>query len=320
MDLKAIIYAFVKGFYDSLSGMITIFKLNKEINQKLRHSPSRQNVLIRQKSTSKETTPVRETKHEEDSILMKTMSCGCLNGAIFLASVLIFDYVILRVLKYWIGENNSFILLPRMLYNIMYLIPLYIVCKVINVVWFQDIADSAYKHVRGRPKYTKFSNLVADSVFSLLIQTLFLIQASLTSYLPIKYVGYTLSMIQMCMLYALYAFEYKWCNMGWELHRRLTFIENNWPYFIGFGLPQAVLTQLSDSWMISGGVFAVLFPFFIVSATGANPLVNSSDFSLHFFAPVIHISNAIFKHSVAAQTKPTNYNPPRSSTSTPTRR
>ncbi|KAJ8931072.1 hypothetical protein NQ314_016101 [Rhamnusium bicolor] len=114
-----------------------------------------------------------------------------------------------------------------------------------------DIADSAYRHSRGRPVYSqRLSILLADSIFSTVIQLLFLLQAMAASYIPLYIVGHTLSFIQMCMLYSLYAFEYKWFNMGWEIHRRLAFIETNWPYFIGFGLPMAFFTQLSESWII----------------------------------------------------------------------
>lgn len=116
---------------------------------------------------------------------------------------------------------------------------------------FQDIADLAYKHSRGRPVFAQsISKLVADAIFSIIIQLLFLIQATVTSYVPISLVGYILSMVQMCLLYSLYAFEYKWFNMGWELHKRLTFIETNWPYFIGFGLPLTVCTQIGNSWVV----------------------------------------------------------------------
>lgn len=67
---------------------------------------------------------------------------------------------------------------------------------------------------------------------------------------PIDYVGSFLCFGHICLLYSLYSFEYKWCNMGWELHKRLTYIENNWPYFFGFGVPLAILTQIPDSYFV----------------------------------------------------------------------
>lgn len=75
-------------------------------------------------------------------------------------------------------------------------------------------------------------------------------QSMLVNIVPYQLLGEMLFLVHMCMLYSLYAFEYKWCNMGWELHRRLTYIENNWPYFIGFGLPLAVLTAIPNSYII----------------------------------------------------------------------
>ena len=39
---------------------------------------------------------------------------------------------------------------------------------------------------------------------------------------------------------------------GLELHKRLDFIETNWPYFLGFGLPLAAITSYFPSVVVSG--------------------------------------------------------------------
>ncbi|VVC91578.1 unnamed protein product [Leptidea sinapis] len=89
---------------------------------------------------------------------------------------------------------------------------------------------------RGRPQFmSSVSKIIADSLFSLLVQALFLVQ----------------------------------------LHKRLTFIETNWPYFLGFGLPLAVLTQIPQSYIISGCVFSIFFPVFILSGNEATPVTGS---------------------------------------------
>lgn len=75
--------------------------------------------------------------------------------------------------------------------------------------------------------------------------------------LPIAVFNGLLSMLHLCLLYSLYSFEYRWFNEGWELPKRLTHIENHWPYFFGFGLPLAILTSLPSSTLVRYTIFNI---------------------------------------------------------------
>lgn len=185
------------------------------------------------------------------------------------------------------------------IFSLTWILPLFLLSRVVNALWFQDIADSAYKIRKGRPQlFPSISKLIADVLVSVVVQFLFIAQSWLVSLVPIKYVGRGLSIAHMCLLYSLYSFEYKWFNMGWELNRRLTFIEYNWPYFLGFGLPLAVLTELPKSFILSACVFSTLFPLFIVSGNEAVPQPSQLELPIKIFAPVITVSNLIFNKSI----------------------
>uniref|UniRef100_A0A1B6EFY3 Etoposide-induced protein 2.4 homolog n=1 Tax=Clastoptera arizonana TaxID=38151 RepID=A0A1B6EFY3_9HEMI len=307
--MEGILKTLLLGLIDSIKGTILIFYLDKQIKD--RQNTPRDFGTPRRRSTNLASSKNTPKKQEDPKILKRAIQCCLLNGGVFWLSILFFECVLLPGIKSAIGllfghspgtDQSIWSWIKPLLmwtFGTSWVLPLFILSKVVNALWFQDIADSAFRHTRGHPQqFSSVSKLVADSLFSVLVQALFLVQSVLVSMIPIPILGDLLSLVHMCLLYSLYAFEYKWCNMGWELHRRLTYIENNWPYFIGFGLPLAVLTAIPNSYIISGCVFSILFPLFIISGNEADPGSQPFEFRLKLFSPVITISNKIFNQTI----------------------
>ncbi|XP_050089044.1 etoposide-induced protein 2.4 [Anopheles aquasalis] len=297
----------LQGIFDSIKGITVVFYLDKEANRKISQPrPTKESL-----STTTQSTPPQASKRliEESKVLKRVVQCSMLNGGIFMLSILFFEYAVLPGLHLflWYLFRSSTTLTTvwgwmqpslSLLFNSFWVAPLFLLSKIVNSLWFQDIADSAYKFRKGRPQLIpSISKLIADTLISLLIQILFLLQSTLVKYLPVPvpFACSALYMVHMSLLCALYAFEYKWFNMGWELHKRLTYIEQNWPYFLGFGLPLAVLSELPNSIVISGCVFSVLFPLFIISANEATPKVDVCETPLKLFSIVVALTNALFR-------------------------
>ncbi|KRF85649.1 etoposide-induced protein 2.4 homolog isoform X2 [Drosophila virilis] len=252
--------------------------------------------------------PVEEPQPQaEKKIAKKLFKCCLLNGGFTWLSIVLFENVLLPTLKFCLtifygaqSDTLPFVwswLHPilSLIFGMMWVLPIFMLSKIVSSLWFADIANAAYRVRKGRPQLIPgISKLVADFLFSMVVQILFLVQSMLVNLVPVKYVGSSLCFLHLCLLYSLYSFEYKWFNMGWELHRRLTYIEKNWPYFLGFGIPLTVLTNMSSSVIVSSCIFSIFFPLFILSGNEAKPIVDTTNFSLRLFSPVVFISNLCF--------------------------
>lgn len=101
------------------------------------------------------------------------------------ASILMFEYALIPLLQWLIGLSLSFDddltssvwfwLRPILSYTFgaLWILPLFCLSRVINIFWFQDVANST---IKGRIISMNFPTLVADTLYSFVIQLLFLLQ------------------------------------------------------------------------------------------------------------------------------------------------
>lgn len=283
MSLKYGILQFINGFKDSYNGCFKFYKKQKLIREKNQQECNNKN-------------GTQQILFQNQKKLEKRILESCLlNGLFLFFCIVLFNYVLMPFLNWFIfgflftidknqessskiSINSYYIMIHDylnkfiyLLFSIIWIIPVFLLSKIFNFICFQDIADISYMNQYGKPKITSaISYLIAESIFSCLLQVVFLVQSSLIVYIPIYTLNQILFHLHISVLYSLYAFEYKWFNMDWNIKKRLKYIESKWPYFFGFGLSLSILTSLSSSYIISATLFAFLFPALLICAIEAD--------------------------------------------------
>jgi len=204
----------------------------------------------------------------------------------------------------WWVEN-----LVLLVFNLFWVYPLFFLAKIVGTMYYQEVANAAYRSHRGaapgfnpamknRDMVSWLSISIADLVYSTILQLMMLLEASLLLFIP--RVGPALSIIYSSWIMSLYCFEYTWLNAGWSLEKRLEYFERHWLYFLGFGLPFTLPTSFL-TFLYNSATFAVVFPIYIIIATVANPIPSAADRSflslvpesVPIFTPIRQIANQI---------------------------
>jgi etoposide-induced 2.4 mRNA len=277
MTLKQCLSQFINGFKDSIVGFIRFFK-----KQKLLAAAIKSKTESTQQTNKIKKSSNKLSNHEK--LYQRLFQSCILNGIFLLSCILMFNFLLmplLNMIAYKLLSDNYHNMvtnyinpLIHLLFSFVWIVPVFLLSKVFNLLCHQEIADIAYMQKYGKPSiYQKFSpaEIIADTVFSCTMELIFLVQGSIMNLVPISFLSQCLVHVHLAFLYSLYSFEYKLCNMSWTIKDRISYIESRWPYYLGFGMSLSLIVSMAGSYIYSATLFASIFPAFIISAIEADP-------------------------------------------------
>jgi Sulfate transporter CysZ/Etoposide-induced protein 2.4 len=168
-------------------------------------------------------------------------------------------------------------------YYMFWVLPVYVLSFMLNDAWYEDLASATYERsgkavcesVASQTRRSKRSLIgqtadrIAGNIYRLLLTGAFILQSFLLLLL-VPMLGPLLYFVTVCWLYSFYCFEYPWVIQGWSLPSRLHHFRRHWVYFFGFGAPFSLLC-IFFPYLVSTGVFALVFPLFLMMAILGQP-------------------------------------------------
>jgi hypothetical protein len=324
---------FVNGFKDSLFGFVKFIQKQNKIAHLLNSGDASNKAAAAAAAhkyptltnNTKVTSPKSTLARNSEKLYQRLLQSCILNGIFLLLCILLFNYLLIPVLNWMaytlISERNHNLITDylnpsiQLLFSFVWILPVFLLSKIFNVLCHQEIADIAYIQKYGKPQiYKKFTvaQVIADTVFSCTMELIFLMQSSFMTLVPSSMLNQLLCHIHLSFLYSLYAFEYKFCNMSWDIKERIAHIQARWPYYFGFGLSLSIILSFANSYIYSATLFAFIFPAFILSAieadserlapityykrdvTGMNESVPVM-LSVPLFRPAVYLTDLLFK-------------------------
>ncbi|KAF8404221.1 hypothetical protein HHK36_009103 [Tetracentron sinense] len=175
--------------------------------------------------------------------------------------------------------------------KIFWFYPLYVFSFVLSTIWYNDIAKygfiamgsygSTIAETSNQKELLNSQNSahvdkpaglggviigIGEQIYSVLLLSFFFLEVYAAGFIP--YIGKALNFLLLSWMYSYYCFEYKWNLSELGLDKRLQLFETNWTFFAGFGSP-CVLAIFFFPPLVSYGVMAILFPLFVLTATGS---------------------------------------------------
>lgn len=212
-------------------------------------------------------------------------SCLLLNAVLFLGLIISYELF----MSYLVQADNflgHFLRNFQLLFQLIYypiLTVTYLVSFIMSSFWFGDIAEEAisierrlFENKNFVSRNIDFATRVTNEIYRIFLVIFFFIQITLLGIVPI--VGPLMKILHLSFLYSLYCFEYKWGTDSY-LMKNLAFFEVNFAYFMGFGFVFAVSTNYFP-FLLSTGLYAVFFPFFLLTAIRATPPIFPENFTL----------------------------------------
>nr|KAI8734495.1 etoposide-induced protein 2.4-like protein [Biomphalaria glabrata] len=170
------------------------------------------------------------------------------------------------------------------------------VIKLTSIINNNEVADKVFAFKYGKPKSTSIGTNISEFIFSSIYQFIFIIQASIVcAMIPWAWLAGLFEWLHYSLFYALYAFEYKWALLGIPGYTRVAHLENNWPYYLAFGLPIHLAVGYWESLYTRTMAFTLIFPFSILGATAAGPPRELFLFPLHLMFPAVYVTNEMYK-------------------------